>query len=160
MNTLEKVTPRENHFDHHNYHFYIYVYLNPFAPATLKYNVHSVEYKFAYEPIYIGKATNKGYRHNQHIAEYLKAGSEESGNIKIHNELKKQTFKALEYNMLHHSSQGNHLPRSWEEYQRDWVIILKGYDDQQSLELGEADFIRSIGTVRKGTGILVNAILG
>lgn len=159
-NSLGKVSPRINHFDHHQYQFYVYVYLDPFAHVNLKYMVGQVPYHFAYAPIYIGKATGQGYRHNQHIAEYLKFGSEELGSIKIHNELKKKTFANLERNMIKYGNSSTHLPRNWEEYQRDWVIVLAGYDDQESLVQGEKLLIRSIGTVRKNTGPLVNAILG
>ena len=158
--TLEKVSPRINHFDHNRYNYYVYVYLDPFEEIDYQVQVGQVPYQFHYRPIYIGKATNKGYRHNQHIAEYLKQGSEEYNGHKIHNELKKQTFKQLEENMRQHGAKAHHLPRNWDEYQRDWVIILKGFNDDKSLIRGEAELIRTIGTVRKGTGPLVNAILG
>jgi len=155
---LEKVRPRINHFDYNKYHFYVYVYLNPFKPLQSKYKLPGHYIEFAFEPIYIGKATNAGFRHNQHIAEYLKNGKEVINNVKIYNELKRKKFKELEENMKHSNSV--HLPRNWKEYQRDWVIIIKAFDNQFDSSRYERVAIKTIGTQRKGTGVLVNAILG
>lgn len=157
-NTLNKVTPRINHFDYKKYHFYLYVYLNPFRKWDKSYSILGETVHFAFEPIYIGKATGDGYRHNQHIAEYLKNGSEQLADGQIHNEVKKRAFAEVEKNMNHATDP--HLPRNWDEYQRDWVIILKGFQTAEELSNAENAFVKIIGNKRRGTGPLTNALLG
>ena len=161
INPLEKVRPRINHFDYKKYPFYVYVYLDPFKPEQTKYKLPGQYLEFAYRPIYVGKATNgAGFRHNQHIAEYLKTGKEVEGTTTIHNETKKQAFKELEKNMELYGSTNAMLPRNWKEYQRDWIIIIKALDNPFELKRFEATVIKTIGTIRRGTGPLVNALLG
>ena len=160
INPLEKVRPRINHFDYTKYNFYVYVYLNPFKEIQLKYKMPGQYVEFAYEPIYVGKATGAGFRHNQHIAEYLKNGLEQKGTTTIHNETKKKAFKELEQNMKTIGASNAKYPRNWEEYQRDWVIIIKAFSTQQESIRYEGTIIKTIGTIRRATGPLVNALLG
>jgi len=160
VNILEKVKPRINYFDYNKYHYYIYVYLDPFEQKYSSYKVQGQLIEFAFRPVYIGKATNQGFRHNQHIAEYLKNGQESNGHQVIHNQLKKEYFQLIERNMKLLGHTNVMLPRNWEEYQRDWVIILKALPDSNSLAVYEKRLISTIGTIRKGTGPLVNALLG
>ncbi len=160
INQLEKVKPRINHFDYNKYPFYTYVYLDPFKEVQLKYRLPGQYLEFAYEPIYIGKATGAGFRHNQHIAEYLKNGLEVNNHRKVFNDIKKQKFIELEKNMELHGHKDFKLPRNWEEYQRDWIIILKAMDNHDALVRFESDTIKKIGTIKRGNGPLVNILLG
>jgi len=160
ISQFEKMRPRINHFDYKKYKYYIYIYLNPFKPVQLKYKLPGEYVEFAYEPIYVGKATNAGFRHNQHIAEYLKTGLEKEGVRTIHNEVKKLAFKKLENDMRIHGSSNVNFPRTWEEYQKQWIMIHKVFDNGFDLARYEARLIKTIGTVRKQTGPLVNALLG
>ena len=157
----EKVRPRLHFFDYNIHKFYIYVYLDPFKEKYSKYKLPNGEViEFMYEPVYVGKGTGAGFRLNQHIAEYLKNGQEENKGIKIHNELKRRKFKEIENNMLRYGHGNIDFPREWKEYKKNWIIILGEYGTAQQLEAAERNFIKGIGTQRKGTGPLVNAILG
>jgi len=160
INLLEKVRPRINHFNYNLYPYYVYVYLNPFKEHQSKYKLPGSYLEFAYEPLYIGKATGAGFRHNQHIAEYLKTGLEKKDYQTIHNETKKKKFKELEDNMKKYGPTNAALPRNWEEYQKDWIIIIKALNNSHALERFEKDVIKIVGTQRRGTGPLVNALLG
>lgn len=160
INPLEKVRPRVNHFDYTKYQFYVYVYLDPFDEIQSQYRMPGHIVEFAYRPIYIGKATGAGFRHNQHIAEYLKNGKETEKNQTIHNEVKKKAFKKLENDMKRYGHTNVKYPRDWKEYQRDWVIVIKALNNQNDLMRYESTLIRTIGTIRRGSGPLVNALLG
>ena len=160
ISKFEKVRPRINFHDYKIHHFYVYVYLDPFKEEYRKYIIDGEIVEFAYRPIYIGKATNAGFRHNQHIAEYLKNGRESNRGRVIHNQMKKNYFKDLETNMVKLGNSNPNFPRDWNEYQKNWVIIMKSFQTQIQLIKAEASYIRNIGTVKKGTGPLVNALLG
>ena len=169
ISKYEKVRPRLNHFRYKDVSFYIYVYLNPFKQERKLYHLPNGEYiEFAYEPVYIGKGTNShtddkfrsGYRMNQHIAEYLKNGSEVIDGKQIHNEFKRRAFKNIEDNMRKYGYGDIDMPRNWDEYKKSWVIILNDYPTAMALEAAERNYIKGIGTQRRGTGPLVNALLG
>lgn len=169
ISKYEKVRPRLNHFRYKDVSFYIYVYLNPFKQERKIYHLPNGEYiEFAYEPVYIGKGTNShtddkfrsGYRMNQHIAEYLKNGSEVIDGKQIHNEFKRRAFKNIEDNMRKYGHGDIDMPRNWDEYKKSWVIILNDYPTAMALEAAERNYIKGIGTQRRGTGPLVNALLG
>lgn len=160
INPLEKVRPRINHFDYKRYPFYVYVYLNPFVEAQSKYKLPGEYIEFAYEPFYVGKATGAGFRHNQHIAEYLKNGTETVNHVTIKDPFKKEAFKELEKNMKLFGHKDIKYPRNWEEYQKDWIVIVKAVSDQFALVRYEKNLIKTIGTIKKGTGPLVNILLG
>ena len=171
ISKYEKVRPRLNHFRYKDIGFYIYVYLNPFKPVRKLYKLPNGEdIEFAYEPIYIGKGTNShtddkfrsGYRMNQHIAEYLKSnmGEEVVSGRTIHNEFKKRAFQELENNMRTKGYSHSDYPRNWNEYKDNWIIVLNDYPSAQMLEAAEKNYIKGIGTLRRGTGPLVNALLG
>jgi hypothetical protein len=157
--SFQKVYPRENYHDIQQHNFYIYCYLNPFVTVDKKIIIEGEVFHFAYEPVYIGKAsTRHGYRHNQHIAEFLHGvDSQEPGNI-IGNDIKKQTFFFIDKQLKENNDPN--LPSSWEEYQKQWIIILKKYDTPEKLIAAEKEFIKSIGTIGKHTGPLTNAMLG
>jgi len=160
INLFDKVSPRINYHNYKIHNFYIYVYLDPFQQQYYKYRINGEIIEFAYRPVYIGKATNQGFRHNQHIAEYLKNGQESDRGKTIHNQIKKEYFKKIETNMIKLGNSNPNYPRNWKEYQANWIIIMKSFQTQQQLQRAEADLIKGIGTIRKGTGPLVNALLG
>ena len=160
INPLEKVRPRVNHFDYHQHKFYVYVYLDPFIEEQTKYKLPGEYLEFAYRPIYIGKASSAGFRHNQHIAEYLKNGQEDLKTGTIHNQTKKLAFKKLEDDMKKYGHKNIKYPRDWKEYQRDWVIVIKALENSFDLSRFEATVIKTVGTQRTGRGPLVNALLG
>ena len=160
ISRFEKVKPRINYHNYKIHHFYLYVYLDPFKEEYYKFNIGGEIVEFAYRPIYIGKATNAGFRHNQRIAEYLKNGREENRGIAIHNQIKKDYFKAIETNMIKLGNSSPDYPRDWKEYQKNWVIIMKSFQTQIQLMQAEAMYIKTIGTIRKKTGPLTNALLG
>jgi len=160
INQLEKVRPRINHFDYKKYPFYTYVYLNPFKEVDLKYRLPGQFLEFAYEPFYVGKATGAGFRHNQHIAEYLKTGKETINHRTINDPHKRDAFRQLEKDMNQYGSTNVKFPRDWKEYQRDWIIVIKASSDQSSLVRFEKSVISTIGTLKTGRGPLVNILLG
>ena len=160
INQLEKVRPRINHFDYKLYPFYTYVYLNPFKEVQLKYKLPGQYLEFAYEPFYVGKATGAGFRHNQHIAEYLKSGKETVNHKTVHDPFKKEAFKQLEQNMKQYGSSNVKYPRNWEEYQKDWIVIIKASSNADALARFEKNVISTIGTLKSGRGPLVNILLG
>lgn len=160
IHPLEKVRPRINHFDHKLYPYYVYVYLDPFDERQYKVKMPGEYLEFAYTPIYIGKATGSGFRHNQHVAEYVKTDLEQINGRTIHNRTKLERFKKLEDDMKHYGHTNVKYPRNWEEYQRDWVIVIKAFDNSHALVRYEAEAIRRIGTLRRETGPLINALLG
>jgi hypothetical protein len=167
--SIQKVFPKENYFDLNKHKFYIYCYLDPFKPLNKELLIKDAQFginekiQFGYEPIYIGKAsTSHGYRHNQHIAEFLKGiDSEEPQHdeyLTHYNLIKMQKFKEIGQNMLNNNNPN--LPSSWEEYQKYWIIILKTFDTPQSLLINEKVFIREIGTIKNNNGPLTNGQIG
>ncbi len=160
ISKYQKVFPRVDYHDYLTHNFYTYVYLDPFAPKQLKYRINGKLLEFAFEPFYIGRsARGRSFRHNQHIKEHL-MGEENKNNIKIHNRIKKDKFRELESNMRKFGNSSPDYPSTWDEYQKHWIIILNTYDTVQQLNRHEEDLIRSIGTKKRGTGILTNANLG
>ena len=160
INPLEKVRPRINHFDHKLYPFYTYVYLNPFKEVQLKYKLPGQYLEFAYEPFYVGKATGSGFRHNQHIVDYLKTGKETINHQTIHDPHKRDAFRQLEKDMKSLGHTNVKYPRDWEEYQRDWIIVIKALNNAEALSRFESTVIKTIGTQKRGNGPLVNILLG
>jgi len=170
---LHKVIPRVDLHDYKNNHFYIYCYLNPFKSVINKflvdfdkdlndeYNLPSTptEFIFGYEPIYIGKATGAGYRHNQHLIEFAKCSQDiDDNNRIIINQYKKEAFQKIEDKMK--ENEDDNLPSNWKEYKDNWIIILTTANNQEELIRKEKALINSIGTIRKGTGSLTNATFG
>jgi hypothetical protein len=157
--SFQKVFPRENYHNNQKHNFYIYCYLNPFITVNKKIIIMGETYNFGYEPIYIGKAsTNHGYRHNQHIAEFLHGKDSEEPSSNIGNDIKRQTFFFIDKQLKENNDPN--LPSNWEEYQKQWIIILKSFDTAEQLIHAEKEFIKNIGTIAKQTGPLTNAILG
>lgn len=148
-----KIYPRQLSFNYMVDKFFIYVYLNPFAEydKPKSYRINNKEYCFAYEPIYIGKGTGAGYRHNQHISSFIK-GSEQ-------NSYKVAAFKKLQSDMADATAkQERDKPWNWKEYQADFVIILETFQDPKKLLKFEMDCINKMGTVKNKKGPLVNKI--
>ncbi|MFA7129164.1 MAG: hypothetical protein WC136_08350 [Sphaerochaeta sp.] len=160
---LRKVEPRIHYHNYKTHKFYVYVYLNPFSPRVSYYDINGITYKFYFDPIYIGKASSRGFRHNQHIKEYLKSSKDYDRGIIIQNPIKKEAFQRLENNMMKVNNNPEQfdiaLPRNWSEYQ-SWIMILEEYDTHEALVDGEKQFIKKIGTIKKNNGPLVNILLG
>lgn len=160
---LRKVEPRIHYHDYKKHKFYIYAYLNPFSPCASDYNINGINYKFYFTPIYIGKASNRGFRHNQHVKEYLKSSADYADGVILQNPIKKESFQRLENNMLKVNNNPDNydisIPRNWNEYQ-NWIMILEEYDSHEALVQGEKQFIKKIGTIKKNNGPLVNILLG
>jgi len=160
INPLEKVRPRINHFDYKKYPFYVYVYLDPFDEKQYKFKMPGEYLEFAYTPIYIGKATGAGFRQNQHIAEFVKSDKEVIGHRTVYNQVKRERFKKLELDMKQYGHKNIKYPRNWEEYQKNWVIIIKAFSNSDALVRYEAAAIKTVGTTKRGNGPLSNALLG
>lgn len=162
--SFQKVIPRDNYHDISVHKYYIYCYLDPFRSGEYHFKIMGKPFTFGYEPVYVGKASSAhGYRHNQHIAEFLKGfDSEEpsspSGITMSYNITKYNTFTEIDKQMKVNTNPN--LPSNWEEYQKNWIIILEHYDDANELIQAEKEFIRTIGVQYKHTGPLTNAILG
>jgi hypothetical protein len=52
------------------------------------------------------------------------------------------------------------LPSNWDEYQKNWIIIISSFNTAQELIQAEKEIIQAVGVQYKETGPLVNAILG
>lgn len=156
--SFQKVIPRENYHDLNIHNFYIYCYLNPFEKCDLRFKILGKDYTFGYLPIYIGKAsTNHGYRHNQHISEFLHGMDSDEPNSGINHD-KQKVFLEIDKNMKENNDPN--LPSNWVEYQKNWIIILTHFDLASELITAEKEFIKTIGVRYKETGPLTNAILG
>lgn len=159
-NTLQlyKVFPKIDDFNYMKYQFYIYVYINPFKPLNTPLKIvtkKNQEHCFAFEPLYVGKASRGfGYRHNQHISTFLK-GSE-------NNPLKVKAFKELETKMTAAKKlNAGSMPHDWKEYQMNWVTILAEFQNKEDLLEYEVHLINQLGTqyTKKGSiNTLVNKI--
>jgi len=152
---LYKIYPKIDNFDYNRYQFYIYIYLDPFKKLSKPFDIKTPDnshYCSAYEPIYIGKASRgAGYRHNQHIQSFLKN--------KEHNILKVKKFQEIEKNMeLAKKNNSLGVPHDWKEYQLNWIIIHKAFNNADDLLKYEVGLIQSIGTEYKRKGPLVNKI--
>jgi len=156
---FQKIHPR---IDIHNYKeqkFYLYCYLDPFNDTILKYIINNQRYVFGYRPLYVGKATGAGYRHNQHLVEFAKSNMDIDDNLKTFpNMWKKQIFADLEKKML--MNKNPDLPSNWNEYKDNWIIIMDTANSSEELIEKEKEIINKIGTLRKRTGYLVNATHG
>jgi len=157
--TFQKVIPR---IDLHNYkeqQFYIYCYLDPFDKKTQMYKIGNKKVMFGYRPIYIGKATGKGYRHHQHLIEFAKSkyDVDEKNDITF-NKWKIEAFKKLEFNMKNNKNMN--LPSDWKDYKDNWIVLLEEAFSQQDLQQLEKEYINGIGTLKKNTGLLTNATFG
>jgi hypothetical protein len=148
-----KVYPRKLNFNYMSDKFFIYVYLDPFQPLNkpLKFNINQNEYCFAYMPIYIGKGTGAGYRHNQHIASFVNSSEK--------NKFKVAAFHMIQENMAAAAAkQENDKPWNWKEYQAQFVVILETFNDPKQLLKFEMEIINKIGRVQDHSGPLTNII--
>lgn len=128
---------------------YLYVYLDPFKPATSEYGlvyklpfvINGVnELRFGYEPFYIGKGVSStGHRFNQHIANFL---SKEIGELE--NEKKQERFQNIQKKFYAASGM---QPKNWNEYKEDWIKIIFEFKDRATLERVEKVLINTIGSV-------------
>ena len=148
-----KIFPRMTHFDYTSNRYFVYVYLNPFIELQkgLRYAVNNKEYCFGYKPLYVGKGTGAGYRHNQHIKSWL--------NKTEKNIYKLKWFGYLEKEMALAKIKKNHdLPWDWNEYRNNFVVVLETFNSPQELLNFEVGLIQTIGTIKNSTGPLVNII--
>lgn len=148
-----KMFPRQLDFNYMKDRYFIYIYLDPFTELGKPFEVKTSEKKvcFAYEPIYIGKGTGAGYRHNQHISVFNRE--------KEHNQYKIDKFKLIENQMREAAVAQNHSkPWNWKDYQNIWVFILSVEKDINSLLRNEMELIKTIGTLWDNTGPLTNKI--
>jgi len=148
-----KVYPRKIDFNYMRDNFFIYIYLDPFQEQVrpLSYNINSKEYCFAYMPIYVGKGTGAGYRHNQHLTSFIKGN--ESNPYKV------QTLKLIHEKMADAAAKQDHTkPWNWDEYQKSFIIILETFEDSAQLLKFEVNLIQGIGTLFDNTGPLTNKI--
>ncbi len=150
-----KVYPSETSFRYQAHKFFIYVYLNPFVeyPTAMKAKAGMPlkEYCFGYEPIYLGKGTGAGYRHNQH----LKAFQSNREN----NQWKVKAFQTIQDKMAEAAATQDHTkPWNWKEYQQEYVKILQTFQDPHDLIKFEMQMIKTFGTQWDNTGPLANKI--
>lgn len=152
--SFNKVSPKLfGHVTNHSTN-YIYCYLDPFEifDETVKFPTME-DIHFYYLPYYIGKATSStGYRHFQHIKEF----SDFKDKKDIKNPDKMNYMLRIEEQMK--SNKNPNLPSSWEEYAKDWIVILNRFDDQRTLATKERELIKYIGTIKRGNGPLINLV--
>ena len=74
------------------------------------------------------------------------------------NKLKQEHFKDLD--VLMKQNHDINLPSNWDDYKKDWIIILDTANSQEELIQKEKMYINTIGTIRKNSGPLVNATFG
>jgi hypothetical protein len=151
--SIEKVCPRELYFDYTKHNFFIYVYLDPFQEINKKFHVDdNTSFTFKYRPFYIGKgSTGKGFRHNQHLADYI------NNREKIKTKDKVNYLEEIKKKM--DSNTDLHKPSTPEEYKKMWIVILKSVDTHHELVQLEHNLISSLGRIRDGgNGLLVNVL--
>ena len=157
---FEKVSPRETHYDYKRHKYAIYVYLDPFIVWNKKIEVDCCGKKerlhFYYLPIYVGKLESPiAYRQNHHL-HYFQRGIKD-----VQNPFKLNYFREIERKMEENRESASPdplMPRNWDEYKKGWVIIVKTFDDRDSLRAYEKALIKSIGVLRDNSGPLTNII--
>ena len=153
-----RIYPRIDSFNYLKHSFYIYCYLDPSKcylddEKILEVDTSFKKFYFAYEPFYVGKGVNRvGYRFNHHINEFL-------ANRPDSNIAKRQKFKEIEQKMRRRE-----LPiTTWQEYKRDFIILMINFDNEKDLLQCEFELIHNIGSIyhknENEKGSLVNQIL-
>lgn len=148
-----KIHPRIIHFDYIENRYFVYVYLNPFSDVkeSISYTINNKNYCFGYSPLYIGKGTGAGYRHNQHISSFLKKTEK--------NHYKTEWFNYLEKQMIVAKLKKDYSkPWNWDEYKKSYVVVLEVFKTAEDLLDFEVKMIQTIGTLKRKTGPLVNII--
>ncbi len=150
-----KVYPSKVDFQYQSYKFFTYVYLDPFQEFPVAYTVKAgepkKEYCFAYAPIYLGKGTGAGYRHNQHLKAF-QSGRE-------NNPEKVKAFKKIQEGMANAAAIGDHTkPWNWDEYKKGYIKVLEVFNDPKELLKFEMEMINGLGTKWDRTGYLSNKI--
>jgi hypothetical protein len=133
--------------------FFIYAYLDPFKELTkpLQVTAGSKEICFGYEPFYIGKGTGSGYRQHQHLKEFL--------DKREINRYKVEKLVEIESNMAKAAAKGDiSKPWNWEEFQKEWIIIIDTFENSHALVNFELELINKIGTRFDNSGPLTNKI--
>jgi len=152
-----KVYPRIDSFSYLKHSFYIYCYLDPGVCYLDNKKILQVEtsfktFYFGYEPFYIGKGVNRvGYRFNHHVNEYIAKRPDS-------NVLKHKKLEEIEKNF----NKKDYPISSWQEYKKNFIILLINFDNEKDLLRCEFELINNIGTVyHQGNekGPLVNQIL-
>ncbi len=150
-----RVYPSQMNFNYQAHKFFVYVYLDPFQEfkraLTVKAGEPKVEYCFAYAPIYLGKGTGAGYRHNQHLKAFQ--------NKRENNQHKVKVFQEIQDGMARAAATEDHSkPWNWDEYKQGYVKILETFDDPKALLKFEMEMINGLGTKWDNTGYLSNKI--
>lgn len=141
---------------------YLYVYLDPFKPATTDYGFiyklpfpinGSDEIRFGYEPFYIGKGVSStGHRFNQHIANFLSKDINE-----LENEKKQERFQNIQKKFF---AASGIQPKNWNEYKEEWIKLIFEFKDRATLERMEKVLINTIGSINGAkSGPLLNISL-
>lgn len=149
-----KVFPRKLNFNYVTDAFFIYIYLNPFVEfqTPKSYKIGNREFCFAYEPIYVGKGTGAGYRHNQHLSTFIRGNENNSFKVQVFSELQNNLADAA-------SKQERDKPWNFDEYQKQYVVILETFQDPRALLDFEMKLINNIGTLKDQKGPLANKIV-
>lgn len=137
---------------------YLYVYLNPFKPAETIDDYHykipagafkTTDLYFGYEPFYIGKGVSStGHRMNQHIADFLQMDEDTVNQTKVKNAIKMAKMKEISAKFGAVESDPYWvLPKTWEDFRKEWVIIAFNFPDRLSLEIAEKILIQTIGSI-------------
>ncbi len=150
-----KVYPSKIDFKYQSYKFFIYVYLDPFQEFPKAMEAKAGEplktYCFAYAPIYLGKGTGAGYRHNQHLKAFQ--------NKRENNPEKIKAFEKIRDGMAEAAAIQDHTkPWNWKEYQNQYIVILETFEDPKELLKFEMQLIKELGTKWDHSGYLSNKI--
>jgi len=154
----DKIKPRVYRFDYRKHKYAVYVYLNPFEHGDYKYEFRccgkKMKFESAYLPVYIGKLEHPlQYRMNQHVNNFSRKFED------TQNQYKKKFFEELERQIEHNKDSGNPdplMPRNLDEYKKNWVIIIKAFDNVKDLREYERELIKAIGVQYDGSGPLTN----
>lgn len=137
---------------------YLYIYLDPYKPAETIDDYHyiippgiigSKHLYFGYEPVYIGKGVSStGHRLNQHVADFLNLDEDLVGNTKVKNVQKMEKLKEISSKFGKPFIDSTCiLPANWNEYKKEWIVLLYAFPDRMSLEVAEKILIQTIGSV-------------
>jgi hypothetical protein len=150
----QKMSPRLNFYDR-KYSYYLYCYLNPFKIYNKVHRFKNIDMHFYYEPFYIGKAsTNTGFRHNQHLANFLYEKDKDSRKSSTFNEINQNMNSGKDFSHINPLA-----PKNWEEYKNGWIVVLYTSNSAEELIQAERDLIKTIGTKKDNTGPLDNEVV-
>ena len=159
---FHKVEPRLNNYDYRTHKYAIYVYLDPFVVWDKKVAFECCgkkqKFHFYYLPIYVGKLESPiVYRQNHHL-HFFRRGIKD-----VQNQYKEEYLREIERKMEEERESLTPdplMPKSWDDYKKGWIIILKTFSDKESLREFEKKLIQAIGVRRDNSGPLVNIVKG